>query len=184
MPESIFSPRFESLQLLQAVPVKKRIDFDAFAREWNGSADGKTRQYVTGDVLSTYSKTWEKISNIRASQDLIAAKIDLVRQTGQLFSASTLSFPSSLKGNPTIIQPQYGVIALDNDQEMLDSISVGLANSHPRIAREFAVQPSNSHQPEASATATRKPQTKHDNHGPSLDLGSDNLGYLPSIFSE
>ncbi|KAJ6631371.1 hypothetical protein B0H10DRAFT_1938265 [Mycena sp. CBHHK59/15] len=116
---------------------KKRIDFEAFAREWNGSADGKTRQYVTGDVLSTYSKTWEKISNIRASQDLIVAKIDLVRQTGQLFSADTLSFPPSLKGNPTVIQPQRGVITLDNDQEMPDSISVGLANSHPQISRNL-----------------------------------------------
>jgi hypothetical protein len=115
---------------------RKKIDFESFARDWNGSADGKTRYYVTADVLSTYAKTWEKISNIRASQDLISAKIDLVRQTGELFSASTLPFPESLKGNPLVVQPQRGVVAFDDNQEIPDSISVGLAISHPRITSD------------------------------------------------
>ncbi|KAJ7482500.1 hypothetical protein FB451DRAFT_1170367 [Mycena latifolia] len=111
----------------------KKVDFESFAKEWNHSADGKTRYHVTADVLSSYSKTWDKISNIRASQDLIAAKIDLVRQTGELFSAPSLPFPESLKGDPTITHPRQGVRSLGNDQEIPQSISVGLAISHPRI---------------------------------------------------
>ncbi|KAJ7719728.1 hypothetical protein B0H16DRAFT_1794348 [Mycena metata] len=119
---------------------RKKIDFEAFAREWNGSADGKTRYYVTADVLSSYSKTWEKISNIRASQDLITAKVDLVRQTGELFSASTLPFPDSLKGNPTVAYPRRGVADVSNGRDIPQSISVGLAMSHPRI--DAALRPS------------------------------------------
>ncbi|KAJ6612838.1 hypothetical protein B0H10DRAFT_2050614, partial [Mycena sp. CBHHK59/15] len=69
-----------------------------------------------------------------ASQDLTAATIDLVRQTGQIFS----------------------VITLDDGQEMPDFNSMGLANSHPRIAQDFV-------------TATLELQTRHDKRGPSLD---------------
>ena len=36
---------------------KSKIDFDAFAREWNRSADGKVRYYVTADVLCSYTKS-------------------------------------------------------------------------------------------------------------------------------
>ncbi|KAJ7088237.1 hypothetical protein C8R43DRAFT_1142287 [Mycena crocata] len=113
---------------------KKKVDFEQFAKKWNRTADGKARYYVTTEVLRTYSKTWEKISNIRASQDLIAAKMDLARQTGELFSASTLPFPESLKGNPTFEYPQHGVLTMEDDLSNIpESISVGLAISHPRI---------------------------------------------------
>lgn len=128
---STSSPKFRSSQPWQAARGKKNIDFESFAKQWNCSADGKTRYYVTTDVLNSYSKTWDKISNIRASQDLITAKIDLVRQTGELFSE--LPFPESLKGNPTFTYPQRGVLSLDGDQDIPQSISVGLAISHPRI---------------------------------------------------
>jgi hypothetical protein len=42
-------------------------DYEAFAREWNQSANGKDRHYVTTEVLSAYAKTWEKFNNVRAS---------------------------------------------------------------------------------------------------------------------
>ncbi|KAJ7825530.1 hypothetical protein B0H13DRAFT_1918616 [Mycena leptocephala] len=81
-----------NLQLLQAVPVKNGLISTHLPDNGTDPQMEKPRQYVTGDVLSTYSKTWEKISNIRASQDLIAAKIDL---------------------------PQYGVIALTMTKKCL-----------------------------------------------------------------
>ena len=44
-----------------------RLDYEAFAGEWNQSADGKDRLYITAEVLSAYAKTWEKVNNIWAS---------------------------------------------------------------------------------------------------------------------
>ena len=39
-------------------------DYEAFAREWNQSANGKDQYYVTIEVLSAYAKTWEKFNNV------------------------------------------------------------------------------------------------------------------------
>ena len=39
-------------------------DYEAFAREWNQSANGKDQHYVTTEVLSAYAKTWEKFNNV------------------------------------------------------------------------------------------------------------------------
>ena len=39
---------------------KSNINFEVFAQEWNRSANGKERFYVTAEVLATYAKTWEK----------------------------------------------------------------------------------------------------------------------------
>ncbi|KAJ6626312.1 hypothetical protein B0H10DRAFT_2211200 [Mycena sp. CBHHK59/15] len=57
---------------------KRKINFVRFAKAWNGTADGKTRFYVTADVLAAYSKSWDKTNNSRASQELIEAKMDLM----------------------------------------------------------------------------------------------------------
>jgi len=57
---------------------ESQIDYEKFACEWNSSADGKDRFYVTTEVLTAYAKTWEKNSNIRASQDLISNQLDMV----------------------------------------------------------------------------------------------------------
>ena len=39
-------------------------DYEAFARAWNQSANGKDKYYVTTEVLSAYAKTWEKFNNV------------------------------------------------------------------------------------------------------------------------
>ncbi|KAJ2920858.1 hypothetical protein H1R20_g16236, partial [Candolleomyces eurysporus] len=39
---------------------RKKIDFEAFSQEWNRTADGKDRFYITPEVLSAYAKSWEK----------------------------------------------------------------------------------------------------------------------------
>ncbi|KAG6825607.1 hypothetical protein H0H87_009081 [Tephrocybe sp. NHM501043] len=68
------APRFAAIASSQG---KMKIDYEAFAQEWNRSADGKERFYITTEVLAGYAKTWEKVNNIRASQELIADKLDL-----------------------------------------------------------------------------------------------------------
>ncbi|KAJ7234956.1 hypothetical protein C8J57DRAFT_1248878 [Mycena rebaudengoi] len=121
----------------------KTVDFEAFAKEWNSSADGQTLHYVTPDVLSSYSKTWDKISNIRASQDLIGQYGSGPSNWRTLFSTHP-PLPESSKGIPTAPEPQRGVISLDSDNIIPQSISVGLAVSHPRFDFELAIPPGRS----------------------------------------
>ena len=66
---------------------KSKINFEAFAQEWNQSANGEHRFYVTTEVLSAYSKTWEKSTNIQASQELISDQLEVARQTANVFAA-------------------------------------------------------------------------------------------------
>src|SRR5262245_60247171 len=54
---------------------KRNINYEAFAQEWNRTADGVNRFYVTTEVLKAYAKIWEKINNIRASKELISDKL-------------------------------------------------------------------------------------------------------------
>jgi hypothetical protein len=59
------------------------------------------------EVLTAYAKTWEKNSNIRASQDLISNQLDIVRQTtgSHVFAAPQQPFPHFLTASSTSIQP-------------------------------------------------------------------------------
>ena len=40
---------------------KHSIDYPAFAQEWNKTADGTTRYYITTEVLMAYAKSWKQI---------------------------------------------------------------------------------------------------------------------------
>ncbi|KAF7340497.1 3'-5' exonuclease domain-containing protein [Mycena sanguinolenta] len=74
---------------------KRKINYLDFAKEWNASADGKGRFYVTSDVLAAYAKTWDKTNNARASQELIEGRLDLANQTRDLFQSQDVPFPDS-----------------------------------------------------------------------------------------
>jgi hypothetical protein len=87
-----------------------KISYEAFAQEWNRSADGVVRFYVTAEVLSVYAKSWEKTSNIHASQELIKGKMDGVQQTGNVFAAPLQPFPTFLTAAPVSVHPRQGVI--------------------------------------------------------------------------
>ena len=45
-----------------------KLDYKTFAQDWNQSANGQYHFYVTTEVLASYAKTWEKVTNICASQ--------------------------------------------------------------------------------------------------------------------
>ncbi|KAJ6458078.1 hypothetical protein C8R47DRAFT_1227219 [Mycena vitilis] len=102
-----------------------KINYEEFAREWNQSADGKYRSYITTELLVAYVKTWQKNSNIRASQELIAEKLTLVRQTREIFMAPTLPFPAFVAANDfaSSIQPSQGVLGLDIAERIPASLS-------------------------------------------------------------
>ncbi|KAJ7479110.1 hypothetical protein FB451DRAFT_1172230 [Mycena latifolia] len=134
---------------------RRRINYVEFAKEWNRTADGKTRHYVTSEVLSAYAKTWEKTNNARASQELIEAQIDMAHQTTELFQTPTTPFPDSLKGVASSAQPQCGVVGFtdSDDYSMLSSLSVELATSHPRITPNLTVeQPNPNHRRDANSS--------------------------------
>ncbi|KAG6888414.1 hypothetical protein C0992_008530 [Termitomyces sp. T32_za158] len=63
---------------------KKHIDWEAFACQWNQTADGKDRVYITAEVLAAYGKTWDKANNIRASQELISGELDDIQRTKEV----------------------------------------------------------------------------------------------------
>ena len=105
---------------------KKTVNFEAFAQEWNRTADGKERFYVTTEVLSSYAKSWEKISNVRASQELISEQMQSLVRSSQIFMATQKAFPNSLTSTPTQIQPSRGVIELHDNTSVPASISTAL----------------------------------------------------------
>ena len=114
-----------------------KINYEAFAQEWNQSADGVVRFYVTTEVLSAYAKSWEKTSNIHASQELIKAKMDGIQKTGNVFVADFQPFPDFLTGAPVSLHPRQGVIDLMEvpSTNVPASISTELALSHPQLPR-------------------------------------------------
>ncbi|KAL0565977.1 hypothetical protein V5O48_016044 [Marasmius crinis-equi] len=52
---------------------RSKVDFTAFAAEWNMTADGKHQFYVTLEILSAYSKSWDEVENMQASEGIIQA---------------------------------------------------------------------------------------------------------------
>lgn len=89
---------------------KKHIDFEAFAQEWNRTADGKDRFYVTFEVLSAYAKGWEKTSNISATQEIMSKQIDNIKTSANVFAAGSGPFPSYIMSTPTQTHPSQGVV--------------------------------------------------------------------------
>ena len=104
---------------------KQKINFETFAQEWNQSADGKERFYITVEVLSNYAKSWEKATNIRASEELIADQLSKIRMSHQIFAAPNTTFPAYLTSNATQIHPSQGVVEY-LDPKSTPSLSTGL----------------------------------------------------------
>ncbi|KAF8074039.1 hypothetical protein FPV67DRAFT_1650749 [Lyophyllum atratum] len=163
-----FFTKVRHFAALASASGKGRIDYEAFAQEWNRTADGKYRFYVTTDVLVAYAKTWEKASNIRASKELISDQLDVMRKTADVFAARDLPFPSFITATPTSIQPCQGVIdvdpGLDGDEPIPASLTIDLARSHPVIqitptSRPIPSPRLDTPSTESSRTSTPLPQS-------------------------
>ena len=123
---------------------KKTVNFEAFAQEWNRTADGEERFYVTTEVLSSYARSWEKMSNDRASQELISEQMQSLVQSSQIFSAMQQPFPKSLTTNPTQVQPSRGVTDLHGQIFIPPSLSTALPLSrtpYPELLAQPPPQP-------------------------------------------
>ncbi|KAF5384343.1 hypothetical protein D9615_003177 [Tricholomella constricta] len=115
-----------------------------FAALWNQTANGKSRFYVTTDVLMAYAKSWDKTTNIRASRELITNEIVVINKTRNVFAVPNTPFPSFITITPTSTQPLQGVIVIDpdtRDEQTPASLSIDLALSHPVIPPPSPQQP-------------------------------------------
>ncbi|KAJ7431662.1 hypothetical protein B0H11DRAFT_1941390 [Mycena galericulata] len=108
-----------------------KINYENFAKQWNSSADGKYRFYVTTEVLLAYAKTWDKSNNIRASRELNAKNMDLISRSRDVFAASDLPIPTFTTGTAKSIPPSKAVINLDGVVSVPDSIATSFAISRP-----------------------------------------------------
>jgi hypothetical protein len=106
------------------------INFIAFAREWNQTADGKVRFYITADLLSTYAKSWERANNIRASQDMIRDKLKILQNTSRIFAGPSIPFPDISGIITQAEQPGQGVREVEQPElPGLPSTSVAVSVS-------------------------------------------------------
>ncbi len=120
---------------------KVKVDHETFAREWNRTADGKSRFYITTKILASYSKAWAQANNIRASQEVISDYLEHVACSADVFAALHLSFLEFLSGKPLHTYPQTGVIELDDSSSSIvpPSLSIDLSISSivPPEVRRF-----------------------------------------------
>ncbi len=110
---------------------KVNVDHESFARKWNRTADGRSRFYITTEILASYSKAWAKANNIRASQEIISDQLERITRSADVFAASHLSFPEFLSGKSLHTYPQAGVIELDDSNSLIvpSSLSINLSVS-------------------------------------------------------
>ncbi|KAJ7289873.1 hypothetical protein C8J57DRAFT_1214191 [Mycena rebaudengoi] len=105
------------LRALESANGKSNINYEDFAREWNRSADAKDRYYITTELL----KTWQKSSNIGASQELILDKLAVKLQRWIFDPFPDLGEPTpETNNNPDIQVPQ---ISLGHDTAIAQSLS-------------------------------------------------------------
>ncbi|KAG6808391.1 hypothetical protein H0H92_004297, partial [Tricholoma furcatifolium] len=131
---------------------KTKINYEAFAREWNRLANGKNRFYITPEVLTSYAKIWEKANNIHASQELISPKLGVIRRTQDIFSASDLPFSMYLTDLPMLMtQLSRGVI--DFDQPVPSSLSTDPPISRPPLQHTPILPPQ---QPQPSSSRSQQ----------------------------
>ena len=156
---------------------KWKVDYEAFTQEWNKSADGKARFYITTELLAAYSKSWEKNSNIRASQEMIVDKLHMVSRSAQVFSAPTQPFPSYLTASLHSTQPSRGFLEVRDALNLPSSISTDLALSRPSVP-----QPSKNLPSSISAALSRPSQSVSQPSKRPLDLANaGSFGGAPSL---
>ncbi|KAJ7794228.1 hypothetical protein B0H14DRAFT_2622070 [Mycena olivaceomarginata] len=145
---------------------KHSVNYIGFAKEWNKTADVKTRFYITAEVLVAYAKLWMRNSNSRASQELISDQLKVVEQTHKIFSTLHSPFPGFLTSAAEAIQPPHGLLELSDNDAIPQLITTDLAIS--RHSDMFEPVP-----PEAGfaqPSSSRIPAYRHPDYIPSQFL--------------
>ncbi|KAJ7571933.1 hypothetical protein C8J56DRAFT_907139 [Mycena floridula] len=110
---------------------KRGIDLQAFAKHWNESANGKDQFCATTEVLAIYAKSWEKSSNVHASEELIVPQLNtIIQEARRAFSAPNQPFPY-MTDHPINLQPSHGVLDLfESNVPPESSISMDISPSN------------------------------------------------------
>ncbi|KAJ2930118.1 hypothetical protein H1R20_g6985, partial [Candolleomyces eurysporus] len=124
-----FFTKLRSFSEMAAVSGQRKINFEAYSQEWNRAADGETRFYITPEVLATYAKSWEKVSNIRASKELMYTELESAKISSRIFAAENLPFPAFLTGDANQIQPLQGVRDLQATCGIPQSLAIDVDNA-------------------------------------------------------
>ncbi|KAJ3522150.1 hypothetical protein NMY22_g12013 [Coprinellus aureogranulatus] len=94
-----------------AVTGRTKLDLLNIARRWNSTADGIKRKYITAELLDSFKKSWERYSNSRASQDLVADRLANLNRSQAIFNnAAGQRFPEYLTASPTHLRPTKGTL--------------------------------------------------------------------------
>ncbi|KAF8133169.1 hypothetical protein K438DRAFT_1787686 [Mycena galopus ATCC 62051] len=137
---------------------KKKIDFEAFAREWNSSADGKTRYYVTGDVLTTLPFPESLKGNATVAQlhhGLFALGDSEDQEMPESISVDlAISHPRIVRDQPPNTSPR----------PTQSTLAAKTANSVPQGP------------PNTDRSTSCDPEIYHREPGPSQEPGGSNLG--------
>ncbi|KAK7012668.1 hypothetical protein R3P38DRAFT_3323885 [Favolaschia claudopus] len=121
-------PRFISSE---ANGKKRRVDNLGFTQHWNSTADGKSRFYITVEILEAYAKIWAKSNNSRASEELNMDRVKRVEETQKVLATPNFSFPDFLTGISQSVQPSRGVLEVDSSAELVPaSISTTYSESN------------------------------------------------------
>ena len=70
---------------------------------------------MTVEVLSGYAKSWEKASNICASEELISEELSKIQESHQIFAAPNIPFPQYLTTNAIQLQPSESCGVIENE---------------------------------------------------------------------
>ncbi|KAJ3966347.1 hypothetical protein EV361DRAFT_954161 [Lentinula raphanica] len=174
---------FQQLSQFTIVAANKNsnstIDLTAFACEWNRTADGKDRFYITTEVLSSYVKSWRKINNIRALRDLVSDDIHHLERTRSAFMSKESTFPEYMVTDTDIAQPICSVLKLGPDMAVPKSISIQLPASR---ALPLVLPPSTTTPPPVLHTPTPPSFTSHSDLTP--PRSSSHQDTLNTSFSE
>lgn len=82
------------------------------------------------EVLSSYSKAWEKASNNRATEDVISQQISELHSSAKIFAASDQPFPSYLTTTAHHTEPSQGILDLAGESDIPTSLLVNPSNSY------------------------------------------------------
>lgn len=169
-----FFSKISSFTDTAAATGKKKIDFLAFCQEWNQTADGQTRFYITPELLALYAKSWEKISNIRATEELMREQLDSTKASARIFAAEDRPLPDYLTTTPFQLTPRQGL--LPRVHEEVQCRSGPMPNTNPAPPQTLPVHQTTPSRDSSPVLPTPQPMSPM-----AIDEASTNSDHSPPV---
>ncbi|KAK4699673.1 hypothetical protein P7C70_g6585, partial [Phenoliferia sp. Uapishka_3] len=112
---------------------KSTFKLEEFARNWNSSAEGIQRVYITPELLSSYGKIWDRVNNRKATEELVKDGIEELNASSAIIQAPNKPFPAFIVGARTItLDPTAAVLPhLDSPIPLSLSNTLSVSSSRP-----------------------------------------------------